>query len=65
MLKKRQASPAASAKPDRAQLEAQFTKGERRPGRGEGEDEGARRAAGNAMQIASDIAWLGLRRWQI
>ena len=52
------ASPAATAKPDRAQLEMQFKQAEAdRAGAKEKTKERADIAA-KAMQIASDIAWL-------
>lgn len=52
------ATPTASAKPDRPQLEAQFKKAETdRTAAGEKTKERAD-AAAKAMQIASDIAWL-------
>lgn len=52
------ASPAASAKPDRAQLEAQLRKveGERVAAKEKSKERAE--AARSAMQIASDIAWL-------
>lgn len=52
------ASPAAMAKPDRAQLEAQFKKAE--TDRAAAKEKTKERAdiAAKAMQLASDIAWL-------
>ncbi|HEV2841124.1 MAG TPA: CHAT domain-containing protein [Chthoniobacterales bacterium] len=51
-------SPTATAKPDRAQLETQFKKAD--AGRAAAREKTKERAdaARNAMQIASDIAWL-------
>lgn len=52
-----QASPAPSAKPDRAQLEAQFTKVNTDRAAAKEKTKERAELAGNAMQIASEIAW--------
>src|SRR3977135_2296330 len=52
------ASPAASAKPDRAQLEAQFKKSDADRAAAKEKTKQRADAARNAMQLASDIAWL-------
>ena len=51
-------SPAASAKPDRAQLEMQFKKADSDRAATKEKTKERADAARNAMQIASDIAWL-------
>jgi CHAT domain-containing protein len=51
-------SPAASAKPDRAQLEAQFKKAEADRAAAKEKTKERADAARNAMHIASDIAWM-------
>ncbi len=51
-------SPAASAKPDRAQLEAQFKKADEIRAAAKEKTKERADAARSAMQIASDIAWL-------
>src|SRR5688572_29495585 len=52
------ASPAATAKPDRAQLEAQLKKAEAGGAAAKEKTKERADAAATAMQIASDIAWL-------
>jgi CHAT domain-containing protein len=52
------AMPAASAKPDRAQLETQFKKAEIDRAAAKEKTKERADAAAKAMQIASDIAWL-------
>jgi CHAT domain-containing protein len=52
------ASPAPSAKPDRAQLEAQFKKADADRASAKEKTKERADAAKNAMQLASDIAWL-------
>lgn len=52
------ASPAATAKPDRAQLETQFKQAEADRAGAKEETKERADAAAKAMQIASDIAWL-------
>jgi CHAT domain-containing protein len=52
------ATPAASAKPDRPQLEAQFKKAETHRTAAKEKTKERADAAAKAMQIASDIAWL-------
>lgn len=52
------ASPATSAKPDRAQLEAQFKKTDADRASAKEKTKERADAAKNAMQLASDIAWL-------
>ena len=51
-------SPVASARPNRTQLEAQFKKGEADRAAAQEKTKERADAAQNAMQIASDIAWL-------
>jgi CHAT domain-containing protein len=51
-------SPAATTKPDRAQLEAQFKKSDADRAAAREKTKERAEAARNAMQIASDIAWL-------
>lgn len=51
-------APAASAKPDRAQLETQFKKADADRVAAKEKTKERADAARNAMQIASDIAWL-------
>ncbi len=55
-----QPSPAATAKPDRAQLEAQLRKAEATRADAKEKTKERAEAARSAMQIASDIAWLAL-----
>jgi CHAT domain-containing protein len=51
-------SPAANPKPDRAQLEAQFKKADADRAAARDKTKERADAARNAMQVASDIAWL-------
>lgn len=51
-------SPTATAKPDRAQLETQFTKADVDRAATKEKTKERAEAARNAMQIASDLAWL-------
>jgi CHAT domain-containing protein len=51
-------SPAASAKPDRTQLEVQFKKSDADRAAAKEKTKERADAAKNAMQLASDIAWL-------
>ena len=53
-----EAKPTTAAKPDRAQLEAQFKKVDADRAAAKGNTKERADAARNAMQIASDIAWL-------
>jgi CHAT domain-containing protein len=54
----RSEEPAAKAKPDRAQLEAQFKKAETERAAAKEKTKERADAAKSAMQLASDIAWL-------